>query len=54
MAHQIRAVLFDLDGVVVFTDKYHYLGWKKLADEKGWAFDEEVNHQCRGVPRLAS
>jgi alpha,alpha-trehalose phosphorylase len=52
--HQIRAVLFDLDGVVVFTDKYHYLGWKKLADEKGWAFDEEVNHGCRGVPRLAS
>lgn len=54
MVHQIRAVLFDLDGVVVFTDKYHYLGWKKLADEKGWAFDEEVNHGCRGVPRLAS
>ncbi|MEN8256065.1 MAG: beta-phosphoglucomutase, partial [Verrucomicrobiota bacterium] len=54
MKHQIRAVLFDLDGVVVFTDKYHYLGWKKLADEKGWAFDEEVNHGCRGVPRLAS
>jgi len=52
--HQIRAVLFDLDGVVVFTDKYHYLGWKKLADEKGWDFDEEVNNGCRGVPRLAS
>jgi beta-phosphoglucomutase len=47
-------VLFDLDGVVVFTDKYHYLGWKKLADEKGWAFDEKVNNDCRGVPRLAS
>lgn len=54
MRHQIRAVLFDLDGVVVFTDKYHYLGWKKLADEKGWDFDEEVNHGCRGVPRMAS
>ncbi|RKX47642.1 MAG: beta-phosphoglucomutase, partial [Verrucomicrobia bacterium] len=54
MRHQIRSVLFDLDGVVVFTDKYHYLGWKKLADEKGWDFDEEVNHGCRGVPRLAS
>ena len=51
---QIKGVLFDLDGVVVFTDKYHYLGWKKLADEKGWAFDEEVNNGCRGVPRLAS
>lgn len=54
MKHRIKAALFDLDGVVVFTDKYHYLGWKKLADEKGWAFDEEVNHGCRGVPRLAS
>ncbi len=54
MKHQIRAVLFDLDGVVVFTDKYHYLGWKKVADEQGWDFDEEVNHGCRGVPRLAS
>jgi beta-phosphoglucomutase len=51
---QIKGVLFDLDGVVVFTDKYHYLGWKKLADEKGWEFDEEVNDGCRGVPRLAS
>ena len=52
--HHIKAVLFDLDGVVVFTDKYHYLGWKQLADEKGWDFNEEVNHSCRGVPRLAS
>ncbi|NOU36322.1 MAG: beta-phosphoglucomutase [Kiritimatiellaceae bacterium] len=51
---EIKGVLFDLDGVVVFTDKYHYLGWKKLADEKGWAFDEEINDGCRGVPRLAS
>jgi beta-phosphoglucomutase len=50
----VKGVLFDLDGVVVFTDKYHYLGWKKLADEKGWAFDEQVNDGCRGVPRLAS
>ena len=48
------AFLFDLDGVVVFTDRYHYLGWKKLADEQGWQFDEEVNHGCRGVPRMAS
>jgi alpha,alpha-trehalose phosphorylase len=52
--NQIKAVLFDLDGVVAFTDKYHYLGWKKLADEQGWSFDEEINHRCRGVPRLVS
>lgn len=54
MRQLIRAALFDLDGVVVFTDKYHYLGWKRLADEQGWAFDEQVNHLCRGIPRLAS
>lgn len=49
-----RAALFDLDGVVVFTDRYHYLAWKRLADECGWAFDEGLNDACRGVPRLAS
>lgn len=54
MTDSINGILFDLDGVVVFTDKYHYLGWKRLADEMGWEFDEEVNHACRGVPRLAS
>jgi len=54
MPHSIRACLFDLDGVVVFTDKYHYLSWKRLADEEGWDFDEDVNHLCRGIPRMAS
>ncbi|MFW6119069.1 MAG: beta-phosphoglucomutase [Planctomycetota bacterium] len=54
MEHQIRAVLFDLDGVIAFTDRYHYRGWKRLADEEGWDFDEELNHQLRGIPRLAS
>lgn len=54
MTKIIKGILFDLDGVVVFTDKYHYLGWKRLADVMGWEFDEEVNHACRGVPRLAS
>ncbi|MBK1880429.1 beta-phosphoglucomutase [Pelagicoccus mobilis] len=54
MDSTVKGVLFDLDGVVVFTDKYHYLGWKKVADDNGWNFDEEVNHGCRGVPRLAS
>ena len=50
----IKAALFDLDGVIVFTDKYHYLAWKQLADEKGWDFDEQVNNRLRGIPRLAS
>lgn len=54
LKHLIRAVLFDLDGVIVFTDRYHYLGWKRLADEQGWQFDEQLNHRLRGIPRLAA
>lgn len=52
--NKILAVLFDLDGVIAFTDRYHYLGWKRLADEQGWHFDEEVNRKLRGVSRLES
>ena len=54
MTQKIQAALFDLDGVVVFTDKYHYLAWKELSDENGWHFTEEINHGCRGVPRMES
>lgn len=54
MEKNIKAVLFDLDGVIVFTDKYHYLGWKKLSDEEGLAFDEVVNEGLRGVSRMES
>jgi alpha,alpha-trehalose phosphorylase len=54
MPNTIRALLFDLDGVVVYTDRYHYLAWKRLADEQGYAFDETVNNALRGVPRLES
>ena len=54
MKNIVKAVLFDLDGVIVFTDKYHYLGWKMLSDEMGWKFDEEVNDGCQGVSRMAS
>ncbi len=50
----MKAAIFDLDGVVVYTDKYHYLGWKQLADEQGWRFDESLNDQLRGVSRMAS
>ncbi|MDD5348571.1 MAG: beta-phosphoglucomutase [Chthoniobacteraceae bacterium] len=54
MNKKIQAALFDLDGVVVFTDKYHYLAWKELSDENGWDFSEEINTGCRGVPRMES
>lgn len=50
----MKAVIFDLDGVVVYTDKYHYQAWKQLAVEQGWKFDESLNDQLRGVSRMAS
>lgn len=50
----MRAIIFDLDGVIVYTDRYHYLGWKRLADEEGFAFDETLNDRLRGVSRMAS
>lgn len=50
----LKAVIFDLDGVIVFTDKFHYLAWKKMADELGIYFDEEINNRLRGVSRMDS
>ncbi|MEA2012881.1 MAG: beta-phosphoglucomutase [Verrucomicrobiota bacterium] len=54
MKYYVNAVLFDLDGVIVFTDKYHDLAWKQLSEENNWDFDEELNNQLRGIPRIAS
>ena len=51
---QYKAVIFDLDGVLVFTDKYHYLAWKKLADRLGIDFTEKENDRLRGVSREES
>ena len=50
----IEAVIFDLDGVICFTDKFHYQAWKKLADRLGIYFDETINNRLRGVSRMAS
>ncbi len=50
----IKAIIFDLDGVIVFTDEYHYLAWKSLADSLGLPFDRERNNLCRGVSRMES
>lgn len=47
----LQAVIFDLDGVLVTTDSFHYRAWKELADELRLAFDEHVNHQLRGISR---
>lgn len=49
-----RAIIFDLDGVICHTDKYHYEAWKKIADELGIYFDEKINHRLRGVSRMES
>ncbi len=50
----IKAVIFDLDGVICFTDEYHYLAWKEMADGMGVYFDREINNRLRGVSRMAS
>jgi beta-phosphoglucomutase len=50
----IKGVIFDLDGVIVSTDEYHYLAWKKLADSEGIPFDRRINQRLRGVSRMAS
>ena len=50
----IKAVIFDLDGVIVSTDNCHYRAWKKMADEEGIYFDREINNRLRGVSRMAS
>jgi beta-phosphoglucomutase len=51
---RIRGCIFDLDGVIVDTAKYHYLAWKKLATMLNIDFTEEDNERLKGVSRLAS
>ena len=50
--NDIYAIIFDLDGVICSTDRYHYLAWKALADSLGIPFDEQINAQLRGVSRM--
>lgn len=50
----VKGVIFDLDGVIVNTAKFHYLGWKKLADEIGIPFDEVKNEKLKGLSRRDS
>ena len=51
---KFQAVIFDLDGVICFTDEYHYRAWKAMADGMGIPFDREINNRLRGVSRMAS
>jgi beta-phosphoglucomutase len=50
----IKAVIFDLDGVIVTTDDCHYRAWKAMADSEGIYFDRTINERLRGVSRMAS
>ena len=49
-----KGVIFDLDGVICFTDELHYLAWKALADRLNIYFDREINQRMRGVSRMDS
>ncbi|MDL5050842.1 beta-phosphoglucomutase [Oscillatoria amoena NRMC-F 0135] len=50
----MKAVIFDLDGVLVDTATYHYLAWKRLAAELGIDLSPEMNEQLKGVSRMDS
>lgn len=49
-----KAAIFDLDGVIVDTAKYHYLSWKRLALELGFQFTEKDNERLKGISRIRS
>mgnify|MGYP003606718765 FL=1 len=49
-----KAFIFDLDGVIVDTAKYHFLAWKKIANQLGINFTEEHNELLKGVSRIRS
>lgn len=50
----LKAVIFDLDGVITNSSVYHYQAWKKIADELNIPFDEQYNEKLKGVSRLES
>lgn len=50
----INGCIFDLDGVICDTAKYHYLAWKSLADELGIPFNEQDNERLKGISRMES
>lgn len=54
MEKSLKGIIFDLDGVIVFTDRFHYEAWKKMSDEMEIYFDETINNRLRGVSRMES
>jgi beta-phosphoglucomutase len=51
---KIKACLFDLDGVIVDTAKFHFIAWKEMAAELGFDFSEDDNELLKGVSRMRS
>ena len=51
---EIKACIFDLDGVIVDTAVYHYKAWKRLANELSFDFTEEANEKLKGISRKES
>ena len=51
MRRKLKAVIFDLDGVITDTSEYHFQAWKRLADEEGILFTRDDNEKLRGVSR---
>ena len=49
-----KGVIFDLDGVIVDTAKFHFLAWQKLANDLGFDITEAQNEQLKGVSRISS
>lgn len=49
-----KGAIFDMDGVIVHTERYHYKAWKRLAEELGFYFKEEDNERLKGISRMAS
>lgn len=54
MAQKIKAIIFDLDGVIVDTAIFHFQAWKKLANSMGFDLTEAQNEQLKGISRLES
>lgn len=54
MLETMKGAIFDLDGVIVDTAKYHYLAWRALARRLGFEFTEEDNERLKGVSRMES
>lgn len=50
----LKACLFDLDGVIVDTARYHYVAWREIAEELGFVFTEKDNERLKGVSRTRS